>query len=454
MTLNIVHFLTEYRNRLQNDKVTPFTTNALALVDILLTTSDDGHTYPKIGLFRKPDDTGTLDKIPLMVEGRAKIRELINNHTTYTTKLDYNFGYTLSDTAKLKMFELVEVINTGITLNMKKIGQELQAAFNSVDWGSLAALTNYYQKSYTQLTAIVNGTSYLTPKLLVDRLERTSNDMNVSISHDYLADIAHQEEYINFLQNFTVKKLPVSPNDWVTGLKGCLTYLEDNKNWYKFLAELYDEYSQYEIQKSLSLWNVVDINDWGQMHKPQGIFINADNFWTFVNKQKHVPLIKNERPDEFRLNSLNALLNVTLRHVPAFNCIEQNTILQVMSDYVQLNNIEGFSKICGNSLRKIHVYAAHTVFIDGDIDGNDKRLEVVIMAPNWFIYGDRSFNLMGSNSGPVTTATVVAKPNSAAEAGVPGMPGGNAGSFYGIGLKFINGEKLKIIGKSIQGEGL
>lgn len=198
---------------------------------------------------------------------------------------------------------------------------------------------------------------------------------------------------------------------------------------------------------------MADINDWGQgqKNKPKGIFINADNFWTFVKKQKYVPLIKTNRPDEFRLNSLRALLYITLRHVPVFNCIEQNTILQVMSDYVQLNNLDQYSKICGNSLRKIHVYATHTVFIDGDIDGKGKRLEVVIMAPNWFFYGDRSFNLMGSDSGPVTTATVAAKPNSEAKAGVPGLPGGNAGSFYGIGLKFINGEKLKIIGKSIRG---
>lgn len=134
---------------------------------------------------------------------------------------------------------------------MHKIGQELRAGFTSIDLGNLGASTNYYQKSYTQLTAIVNATNNLTPKLLVEQLEWRSKDLNVSISHDYLVDISHQEKYTNFLQNFTVKKLPVNPNDWVTGLKDCITFHEDNKNWYKFLAELYDEYSQYEIQKNL-----------------------------------------------------------------------------------------------------------------------------------------------------------------------------------------------------------
>lgn len=448
MTSNIAHFLDEYRNTLKTEEATNYSLNAIALLDILLKTTDNGKTFKKIGLFRKPEQAGTLDKMNAMVEGRLKLRDIVTKSLVYTATNGSTFGYSLSADAKLKLIDLANEINKGITRSVQNIGNEIQADYKAYEsqLGNFQNMNNHFQLGYTQLSSIVADVASLSSEKLIAHLVNASNVLSVPISHEHLNDILTQQQYLTFLQNFTDTKLPSNPNDWVTGLRGCTSYLEDSKNWYQFLANIYDQYSEYEFRKDLTKYNVSDVNDWGQVGKRQGILINSTNFKTFVQKQSNAALIANQNSNDFKEKVLNALLRITLIQTPTATCDETNTILTVKGDYVRLNEVNITQ--CGTSLRKLQIFAVHTVFIDSDIDGFGKRLDIAILAPRWYIQGSRTFNLTGIPGEKITAEAPATgnRPNATADGGVPGLPGGNAGNFVGLGLQFTNGENLRIIG--------
>lgn len=455
MVNNIVVFLEDYRQRLLGEEKSTYNDYTLELIDILLKKSEDGKTYQKIALFRKPDEAGPLDKIESMVEGRRKIRDMLFNHTTYAERVGDEFGYTISEASRIKLIALTEVINQRITAQVRNINKEIEDAFRGEErkLGNLVSLTNRYQTASGALIAIREDAKNLTGTLLVARLIEATNVLRVEISREYLNEILDQERYISFITNYTTDRLPVNPTEWVTGLKDCIDYLEETKNWFKFLSDIYDQYSQYEFRRELTKYNVSDVNDWNTEGKAQGIYINSGNFWTFVQKQKNAALIKNQTPTEFQLTVLNNLLNITIRQVPVVSCEADNMKLVVKGDFIRTSEINVTQ--CGDKLERLHIFALHTVFVDSDINAVGLRLNLSVIAPKWYIDGDRTFNL----SAPINVfnytkaADSSTTPNRTADAGGPGKPGGNSGNFIGIGFNFVNGDKLTVSGKQNRWDG-
>lgn len=94
-------------------------------------------------------------------------------------------------------------------------------------------------------------------------------------------------------------------------------------------------------------------------------------------------------------------------------------------------------KIYNKEVKALTIFASDTVHIDRDL--NVTRLNLSIVAPNWVIMGDRKINLDGAPG----------KPHSDIQAddyieGLPGLPGGAAGNFFGVGETFTCIEKLTI----------
>lgn len=445
----IVEFLETYRNRLQGEEKSDFNIYALELLRILLQKNQDGQTYKRIGIFRKPDEAGPLNEIDIMVEGRAKIREIILNRTTYGNKIDEYFGYTISETSRLKLIDLTHAVNEEIRENVEKISSEFEKNFRDEErkLGNLGALTERFERSYNLLTALNGKSNKLNASLLVTELINVANTLSISISHEFLDEILNLAKYVGFVQEFSEDRLPLNPNDWMVGLKNCTVYLNRTKNWFKFLYEFHSRYSQYEHRLKLSQYNVSNIDDWGSDGKPQGIHINSDNFQKFVKKQENPALISDLEPTEFQLNVLNNLLDITIKRVPIMTCETDSNTLLVKGDYVRTSEIN--TKQCDEPLERIHIFALHTVFIDSSIDAFNRTLNVSIIAPKWYIFGDQTLNLSGANNSftYAKASNSSSVPNVAAEPGAPGQAGRNAGNFVGLGKTFINGEKLQIFGK-------
>lgn len=212
--------------------------------------------------------------------------------------------------------------------------------------------------------------------------------------------------------------------------------------------------------KDLAIYKTDYVENWAQDEKPQGIYIDGSNFQTYLQKQTNVPLSKQYTPNDFQLRTLNEILNITLWQTPKITCEKSYRRLVVKGDYVRLSEID--MNMCGSHLRRVEIYALHTVFIDCDIDAVGKRWDLVILASKWFIFGDRTLNLSGLGGGNFEYDAIVNYPRPDADEGfprlsgkirpkasdgLPGKPGGNAGHFYGIGYQFINADRLKIFGK-------
>lgn len=450
MIKGIVAFLSEYLDRLKSETESDFNIYARALVEILLKSADNGKTYEKIGIFRQPDEAGPLDQIELMVEGREKARDLIINRITYGVKNASEIGYTISEASRLKLIEFATGFNTEITKKVQEVGREIEEHFGDEEkrMGNLVALANRYQNAYYSISNITENVNLNGPQY-INHLIDTVSELRVPVSPEYFAKISSYLHHINFLQEFTIDFLPISTNDWSTGLRRCKDYLEETKNWFKFLSEIYDQYSQYDFRSEITKYNVSDINDWGMNGKPQGIYIGDDRtFRIFAEKQKSPELVRNVKMTAFRLEVLNNLSDITLKQTPMSTCEADNTKLIVKGDFVRMIDVD--KTLCGDKLKTLHIFALNTVFIDNDLHASGNKLNITIIAPKWHISGDnRKFNLSGLDNGYSyeSAAEKSIRANKTGNPGLAGKAGENSGNFIGLGLHFIQGSKLEIYGE-------
>lgn len=97
-------FITDYRRVLQ-EKRSSESESKIQMLDSILKRSSDGD-YPRISIFFRPIAVGPFNTIDKMMAGRQKIRESILNQTVYTELHQTDFGYALSDGAKIQVLEL------------------------------------------------------------------------------------------------------------------------------------------------------------------------------------------------------------------------------------------------------------------------------------------------------------------------------------------------------------
>lgn len=82
---NIVDFIKSVRDEL---KITSFYDKnfneiAVKFINILLDTN--GQTYTKIGIFRRPDDSGPLSGITLLQEGKVPLKKILHENLLFSS---------------------------------------------------------------------------------------------------------------------------------------------------------------------------------------------------------------------------------------------------------------------------------------------------------------------------------------------------------------------------------
>lgn len=445
---SIADFLREYQAEMMKNPLAPFNKVALQLLDILLTSRDNGITYDKIGLFRKPMQTGKLNTIKAFVDEKEAIRTMIISNMVYSPRNKEDFGYTISSDSKLRILKLAEKINELIANDIRNISNEIQKYYsdNTTLDANFQALADRFELGHRRLSPIVDGVADLTLPVFLDRLLNATTALDIPISHEYMLDVRNQERYIAFLQEFSDTPLSLNANLWVRAIDECLRFVRNQAQWYGFLSSLYEEFSSYDFREDLTKYNVANIDDWGSTGKRQGIFIDAKNFAAFAKKQKNGDSMDGVQPTQQQLDVLNRMLDVMLKQQPVYECVAANTTLVVRGEFVRLKNINLTQ--CGDALKVLNVFALDTVFVDEGIDRTGQQWKVAIVAPRWYIYGNEVvINLNGSRGEDVAGEAANATSPRPGDAGLPGLPGGNAGHFLGIGRVFENGNKLKILGE-------
>lgn len=117
-------FLIDYRRVLQ-EKRSIESESKTQILDSILKRSSDGD-YPRISVFFRPIDEGSFNTINKTMVGREKIRESILNQTVYTEMHQTDFGYALSDGAKIQVMQLAKRTTDIILTKLNEISELLQ----------------------------------------------------------------------------------------------------------------------------------------------------------------------------------------------------------------------------------------------------------------------------------------------------------------------------------------
>ncbi|XP_018020421.2 uncharacterized protein LOC108676795, partial [Hyalella azteca] len=261
--------------------------------------------------------------------------------------------------------------------------------------------------------------------------------------------ISRHGKYLTFLQIISNKTLDTSsPSQLIIPLNETATYLKESQGWYEFLTNLYEKLSTYDVQKNRMKYNVAHIADWGQEGKLQGISITHHNFRQFMEKIKEFHVIgynevANIAADELRVEELKQVASLTLDG--RLHALCQSNKLTIKGGYIRLSEV--IVEIGNCKQNRTEIFALNKIFVDENLNKEGEKFKLVMIAPTWEVIGRRTINLSGADAPPHN-------PRKASDGevdgrrgadGRPGLPGGPAGSFFGVGTTFLNGNMLNIM---------
>lgn len=436
-------YIENYRQGLMENVDEEETARAINFLDLLLNKDVTGN-YTQIGVFFRPDKEGPLSEIPLLQKNRVETRQMLQNNLNYSEIIPNDFGYTLSAKAQNDIIELSQFINKNVTDSVKNIGEEVVTFFKQkeTDVRTLMALRDLFKSAAGAIADLKTVDDELTLKIFLTKIQKFLTDERIFIPKSDIENIFNQQKYLEFLNRVSTKLLPISPNDWIAALQKCFNYISAEENWYTFLVALYDDLSDYNIQKDLELYDVADLSNWGKGGGIRGIFINHYNFKDFVKLQKKYDyLLKDIEVDDTMLATVNSVLNVTLKHVIEYQC--EGDKLTVRREYLRLSEID-LGK-CGSNIKHVQFYALNTFFTDSNLNFSGNEKEVAIIANKHVVTTNAVFSLQGEDSTFIPEKQPDPdKKHLAGTPGVPGEPGSNGGSFMALFNEVLNGERLTV----------
>lgn len=424
------------------------TEKCIEFLETLLQSSEG--VYTRIGVFRRPEKAGLLSEMPSMVQGRASIRKVVLENTEYAKIRSDDFGHTLSDSYRGQVVDLAQQISQNISGTVKKLGNVIENHFKSMlsNTEDFDELLHEFSRAERVLSQVTTNKDLKVKELLL-LITDIGSELEIPFDIDDLKNIMNQQKYLEFLEIVSVKKLPVSSNDWITQLHPCLTYVAEGTRWFLFITEMYEDLSSYDVQSDVTRYNVVNVSEWGESDKPQGIKVDHDNFDIFLQKQQNYAAVQGLMASPYRLNTVNLVLSSTLNDKVTHKCEfctsgdSNNCALTVQGHFVKTSDIN--LNYCKSKIRVLNVFALDTIFVDKDINLEGIDLEATFIAPKWNTTGERKISFHGS-TGPDTpgkgeSGTPI-KPDGIP--GKPGLPGYNGGRVLAVYQKFESNVRFTI----------
>ncbi|GFY45511.1 uncharacterized protein TNIN_165361 [Trichonephila inaurata madagascariensis] len=326
-------------------------------------------------------------------------------------------------------------------------------------------LPSKIRSDYSIMRHMSREVEYLTNTAEVTRAIRLAVDnLSMCVPKIHLQNVANYGKYFEFLRIITEKELKDVSSTWAHSFEDIVRHLDESRMWYSFLNDLYLKFSKYEMQRERHKYNVADLRNWGKSGEQPGIEIKSSTYELFLRKIENYRLryhgnIKNITVTGLRLQELNHVLSITLRHTVSMLCKEPYIFIK--GDYISIketilsreSNTE-VGRTCLNyasllesgKFKSINIFALNTVFIDSDLSLEKVKLPLTVIAPKWEIVGTRQINLNGAD-GKLrfsTRASDGTLEGGRGTDGKPGEPGEPGGTFFAIGTKFVNGSNLRI----------
>ncbi|GIY70363.1 uncharacterized protein CEXT_753861 [Caerostris extrusa] len=100
------------------------------LLEVLL--EKDNDHYTKIGIFRRPDEPGSLSNITLLQQGKKFVENIVYEKLNYTNTDSNDFGYTISEKVQKRCQDLIEGINDKVWKSVDDVAKHIQEYYREL----------------------------------------------------------------------------------------------------------------------------------------------------------------------------------------------------------------------------------------------------------------------------------------------------------------------------------
>jgi len=340
--------------------------NIAQLVQAILR-KDSAGKYDRIGVFRRPIQSGTLDKMEMIQAGRTQILNFISTKLTFVGKASTDFGYPISANTKVSALTFLQVLNTNFGEDAAQVVHEVLQALtvkmlSSKDW--VENRLDLFRRLEISTRLANDLKKPLSPAKYVETYLNGLREADFVIPANNSKNLERYGQYVEFLEQVLEKPALVNPNHALDTLKEELDKLV---RWYDFLIYLGKQFSTYDYQMDPSAYNVQNLDHWGQTKKPQGISITNANWAKFLTLIKYdgKPLLT-KLPDGM-LGELRTALAQLLQYPPPVVTDNGSGVTTIKSHFLSLkriNEVLDAGRLEATKTHTVLIFGSRKIFVD------------------------------------------------------------------------------------------
>ncbi|XP_022185352.2 uncharacterized protein LOC111044494 [Nilaparvata lugens] len=404
-----------------------------------LQTRDENGKATRISVFRRPYKLGPLVNMTLLDKNGETLKKTIMNlEAVEVNKNDFDF--TLSNEAKIYIECLLKLTSD----NFKHKINELSFKLNQLVIQKIQNYTSFHQV-LSSLELFHNALKQLSENLdetrnyneFFEKVNGFISEQKISSQINYNEQIHVLEKYEEMLLKFVDTNLVFSPSSWTLPIRQVKKSAKDELQWYRSLNNLISGLASYKTQK-----NKTEIHS-TIFHEGSIVTNELMNLFLDMTGSTNLKVFIDAQSDTKKRAELESITNTLLK--PSNITCDANGRLTVKGFQIRFSEINSGDLVrshCNNiTVKDVALLAVDTVYLDEDSADIFRGVNMFVAAPKWEVIGQRRMVLSGHN-GAERSGDELYVGNS--KDGRPGLPGGNGGTFFGIGLQFVNGKSLLI----------
>lgn len=248
-----------------------------------------------------------------IIDYQSFLDRMINVFDEYETEIQTNILTKADETIQM-ISNILKSIDGQMFVAMQHLFTSTDGIYNKLK------LLETGQKCISSVSDVLTLTERTQQFIeLIDTFDIVITDVNA------LNRIKFHENTLNVLRSLSKSEIVVPSRDWIAMSPRAIQYQTTNYNWYSFLVQTIQLLASYDVQKMVNAYNVANLSDWGQLHKPQGLLIDKHNFDEFVKRVRCDAVFE---PIESKFNELNEILNTTLKSPLQFDCNEEKMMVK------------------------------------------------------------------------------------------------------------------------------
>lgn len=421
--------------------------NKIFFVTTLLQQDNQGN-FPKISFSRNPEKCGPLSNSTIVARTRQLVGSMYRDNLQYTPVSKDDFGFTLKDKTILDIQNYSIAVNTNVAKGLGSIFTVFQEWYESshfptnisassalkmlqADTSTIGNLIENINMALNNLTTFV--------ELVIGYLETTKFPIPTQFTSFMMQQKAYLEFFTEAVSRHQHGQTQLgSFQSWLQPISNLRDkYFLNLRDWYEFISNLENPFGAYAFQASKTRANC--------NFKSGPELLRYLKNETIIPVGNHIIQIGSEIGRQ-HFTFLETM--VKFATTPAeVSCTGRK--LTIKGNFVRLGEffsqsgrlIQGDRTCNVEVVNWVEIYASNKLFIDNDINGQGKELNVIILAPIWVILQNRRFNLdgfPGADASPPTAASgsrLAYSDGGHGQDGSEGHPGGPGGNLFGAATK-------------------